>query len=146
MASSEAQEVNDKASARVTLRCKEALHAEARASWVSKRYLHRTVAENLVICRQTCRVSQEVFAGVLGVHRTYAGGLERGEHNLTLKTIERLADRLGLHGLELLLPADGQFKLAIESAREADSRRAQYDAIGGRCSAVASASALGGGG
>jgi hypothetical protein len=30
------------------------------------------------------------------------GGLERGERNLTLKSIERLADQLSLDPLELL--------------------------------------------
>jgi transcriptional regulator with XRE-family HTH domain len=47
-------------------------------------------------------MSQEAFADVLGVHRTYMGGLERGERNVTLRTIERLAARLGTDALDLL--------------------------------------------
>ena len=47
-------------------------------------------------------MSQEDFAHVLGVHRTYLGGVERGERNLTLKSLERLAERAGVDALELL--------------------------------------------
>jgi transcriptional regulator with XRE-family HTH domain len=32
------------------------------------------------------------FAEMLGVHRTYMGGLERGERNLTLKSVDRITD------------------------------------------------------
>jgi len=42
------------------------------------------------------------LAQVLGVHRTYMGGLERGERNLTLKALERIADRLDFDPLDLL--------------------------------------------
>jgi transcriptional regulator with XRE-family HTH domain len=49
-------------------------------------------------------LSQEAFADVLGVHRTYMGGVERGERNLTLKSLERLAGRIGVDPLELLRP------------------------------------------
>jgi transcriptional regulator with XRE-family HTH domain len=49
-------------------------------------------------------LSQEAFADVLGVHRTYMGGIERGERNLTLKSLERIADRLDLDPLTLLEP------------------------------------------
>jgi len=48
--------------------------------------------------------SQEAFAERLGVHRTYFGGVERGERNLTLRAVERLAGRLGLDPLSLLQP------------------------------------------
>jgi transcriptional regulator with XRE-family HTH domain len=47
-------------------------------------------------------LSQEEFADWLGYHRTYVGGLERGERNLTLKALERIASRLKLDPLELL--------------------------------------------
>jgi len=47
-------------------------------------------------------LSQEAFAEVLRVHRTYMGGLERGERNLTLRSVEKIADRLGIDPLTLL--------------------------------------------
>jgi len=47
-------------------------------------------------------MSQEEFAEFLGVHRTYMGGMERGERNLTLKSVERIALRLGVDAVTLL--------------------------------------------
>jgi transcriptional regulator with XRE-family HTH domain len=41
-------------------------------------------------------ISQEELADALGYHRTYLGGIERGERNLTLRSVERLADRLAV--------------------------------------------------
>jgi transcriptional regulator with XRE-family HTH domain len=64
--------------------------------------LQRTVGRNLRAYRQARDLSQEAFADVLGVHRTYMGGVERGERNLTLKSLERIAERLGLDPLDLL--------------------------------------------
>ena len=48
-------------------------------------------------------LSQEAFAEFVGVHRTYMGDLERGERNLTLRSVERIADRLGVDPLGLFL-------------------------------------------
>jgi len=48
-------------------------------------------------------MSQEEFADALDIHRTYVGGLERGERNVTLKTMERIADALGMDPCDLLL-------------------------------------------
>ena len=64
--------------------------------------LQRTVGRNLRAYRQARGLSQEAFADVVGVHRTYMGGLERGERNLTLKSVERIAERIGVEALELL--------------------------------------------
>lgn len=64
--------------------------------------LQRTVGRNLRAYREARKLSQEAFADVLGVHRTYMGGVERGERNLTLKSVERMAERLGLEPLALL--------------------------------------------
>lgn len=64
--------------------------------------LQRQLGRSLRALRKTRSLSQEVFADVLGVHRTYMGGLERGERNVTLRTVERLADRLGVDPLDLL--------------------------------------------
>jgi transcriptional regulator with XRE-family HTH domain len=64
--------------------------------------LQRTVGRNLRAYREARGLSQEAFADVLEVHRTYMGGVERGERNLTLKSLERIASRLGLDPLALL--------------------------------------------
>lgn len=68
--------------------------------------LQRTVGRNLRAYRKACGLSQEEFADVLGVHRTYMGGIERGERNLTLKSLERIAACIELEPLSLLLPDD----------------------------------------
>ena len=44
--------------------------------------LQRTFGRNLRAYRKGRGLSQEAFADVLGVHRTYMGGIERGERNL----------------------------------------------------------------
>ena len=64
--------------------------------------LQRTVGRNLRSYRLARGLSQEAFADVLGYHRTYVGGLERGERNLTLIAVERIAERLGMEALDLL--------------------------------------------
>jgi transcriptional regulator with XRE-family HTH domain len=45
--------------------------------------------------------SQEGFADKVGLDRTYIGGIERGERNLALRNIERLAKTLGISIAEL---------------------------------------------
>ncbi len=64
--------------------------------------LQQTLGRRLRSYRIERELSQEAFADVLGVHRTYMGGIERGERNLTLKSVERIADRLGVDPLDLL--------------------------------------------
>ena len=64
--------------------------------------LQRTVGRNLRTHREARGLSQEAFADLLDVHRTYIGGVERGERNLTLKSVERIAQRIGVEALTLL--------------------------------------------
>ena len=66
--------------------------------------LQKTVGENLRAYRKERGLSQEAFAQVLGVHRTYMGGLERGERNVTLKSVERIAEKLKVDPTSLLKP------------------------------------------
>ncbi len=66
--------------------------------------LQRTVGRNLRAYREAQGLSQEAFADVLEVHRTYMGGVERGERNLTLKSLERIASRIDLDPMVLLEP------------------------------------------
>jgi transcriptional regulator with XRE-family HTH domain len=48
--------------------------------------------------------SQEAFADRAGLHRTYIGSIERGEQNISLENIERLAATLGVSLAELFAP------------------------------------------
>jgi transcriptional regulator with XRE-family HTH domain len=66
--------------------------------------LQRIVGQILRAYRMARSLSQEAFADVLGVHRTYMGGIERGERNLTLKSVERIARCIELEPLSLLTP------------------------------------------
>jgi len=70
--------------------------------------LQRIVGRNLRRYRLERGYSQEAFADFMGVHRTYMGGVERGERNLTLRTLEKIADFLEIDPRELLdePPAD----------------------------------------
>lgn len=64
--------------------------------------LQRAVGRNLRRYRQERGLSQEAFADMVGVHRTYMGGLERGERNLTLRSVERIADLIGVNPIDLM--------------------------------------------
>ena len=47
-------------------------------------------------------LSQEALAHDAGIDRSYVGGIERGEHNLTLMNLLRLANQLDVKASELL--------------------------------------------
>jgi transcriptional regulator with XRE-family HTH domain len=66
--------------------------------------LQRIAGANIRAYRRERGVSQEELADSLGVHRTYMGGVERGERNLTLRSLERLAERMGVDPVALLTP------------------------------------------
>jgi len=46
--------------------------------------------------------SQEEFADECGLHRTYMGSVERGERNLTLNSLDKIAKTLKVSLSELL--------------------------------------------
>ncbi len=46
--------------------------------------------------RKKLGVSQEEFADLCGLHRTYMGGVERGERNISLVNIEKIARALDM--------------------------------------------------
>lgn len=50
--------------------------------------------ERLRFLRKKKGFSQEAFAEAAGLDRSYVGGIERGERNITLRTMEALAQAL----------------------------------------------------
>ena len=48
------------------------------------------------------RLSQEVLAQKAGLHRTYIGGIERGERNVSLINIEKIASALNLSIVDII--------------------------------------------
>jgi transcriptional regulator with XRE-family HTH domain len=64
--------------------------------------LQRLVGRNLRSHREALGETQEVFAQSLPFHYTYLGSIERGERNLSLRGVERLAGLIGVEPLALL--------------------------------------------
>lgn len=51
--------------------------------------------------REALGISQETFAEEVNLHRTYIGSIERGERNLSLRNIVKIAKALGIKPSEL---------------------------------------------
>jgi transcriptional regulator with XRE-family HTH domain len=64
--------------------------------------LQGIISENVRRLRKGKGLSQEALAEVCGYHRTYIGGIERGERNITITTLEALAGALGVDPRQLL--------------------------------------------
>ncbi|MDR1145163.1 MAG: helix-turn-helix domain-containing protein [Verrucomicrobiales bacterium] len=56
--------------------------------------------------RKAMKVSQENFAELCGLHRTYIGHIERGEQNISFVNIRRVAVVLGIKPSRLFLNAN----------------------------------------
>jgi len=61
---------------------------------LTKRPECRQFGRRMRLVREEKGISQEDLAALAGVHRTYVGGIERGERNPTLLTIHKLAKAL----------------------------------------------------
>jgi transcriptional regulator with XRE-family HTH domain len=64
--------------------------------------LHAVIADNVRRLRLGRGLSQEALAEECGYHRTYVGGIERRERNITIATLEALAGALGVEPRSLL--------------------------------------------
>ena len=71
--------------------------------------------------RKSQAISQEELAGRAGLHRTYVCDIERGARNVSLKSIEKLANALGV-------PAAALF---AEDATESPESGRSQDTFGG---------------
>ena len=72
-----------------------------------EKLLRRLVAVNLRERRKQLRMSQEAVALEAGFHRTFIGHVERGETNISIDNLERLARALKVPAHELLSASPG---------------------------------------
>ncbi|MGW9133774.1 helix-turn-helix domain-containing protein [Streptomyces sp. NPDC055681] len=56
--------------------------------------------------REAAGLSQEALADLAHLHRTYIGSVERGERNVSLVNITRIAQALGVSSSALLAGVD----------------------------------------
>jgi len=68
--------------------------------------LTATLAANIRDYRDAHAISQEEFADMCGLHRTYVGSVERCERNVTLSTLEVFATVMGVSVPALLSDGD----------------------------------------
>ena len=64
-------------------------------------YLQR-LGMRIKVARTAAKMTQDDLAVAAGIDRTYVSRVERGEHNVTVLTLIRLADVLGVPAGELL--------------------------------------------
>lgn len=62
----------------------------------------RAFGNRVKVLRTDRGLSQEALAHLAGLDRTYVGGVERGERNISLDNIFRLAESLGVRASDLL--------------------------------------------
>jgi len=60
--------------------------------------------------RESVGLSQEELAARTGLHRTYIGSVERGERNVSLQNIYRIAESLGITVASLMKRVDNLLK------------------------------------
>ena len=72
----------------------------------SKSQAHAALGRAVRDFRSLRGISQEDLAHLSGMHRTYLGGIERGERNVSYANLKRLALALEVPASELLARAE----------------------------------------
>jgi transcriptional regulator with XRE-family HTH domain len=69
---------------------------------MKRKQLRKYFANNLRRERKGRKLTQEALAHDANLHRTYIGSIERGERNVSIDNIERLARALRIEPADLL--------------------------------------------
>jgi len=64
--------------------------------------INKEVGLNIRKIREDKEISQEKLAALADLHRTYIGQIERGEKNIGLKNLEKIAKALNVNIKDLL--------------------------------------------
>ncbi|MHC4656727.1 MAG: helix-turn-helix domain-containing protein [Planctomycetota bacterium] len=67
-----------------------------------KSNINEQVGFNIRRIREERGLSQEELATLAGLHRAYLGQIERGEKNIGLKNLEKIASALGVNVKDLI--------------------------------------------
>ena len=61
---------------------------------------------NLRKYRELLGVSQEKFAEICGLHRTYISDIERFQRSISLNNVQKIADSLGIETYRMFIEGD----------------------------------------
>jgi transcriptional regulator with XRE-family HTH domain len=56
----------------------------------------KIIGERIRKSRKQVGISQEQLADIASLDRTYIGGIERGERNITILNLKKVADAIGI--------------------------------------------------
>lgn len=84
--------------------------------------IQRSLGDRIRQLRSEYGWSQEHFATICGLHRTYMGHVERGEKNVSLSTVVRICDGLGIRVSDLFAAA----KRKLAPSHKASGRKPEW--------------------
>ncbi len=70
--------------------------------------IKKIFGKNLRVLRESKNISQEKLAELCGLHRTYIGSVERGERNVSLENIAKIAQALRVQISDLFTGIDAK--------------------------------------
>jgi transcriptional regulator with XRE-family HTH domain len=73
---------------------------------MNRKDLQVALGQTIRALRSEQGYSQESFADAVGLHRTYMGGIERGERNVGIANLARIAETLDLTLSDLIAEAE----------------------------------------
>lgn len=97
------------------------MHAASVGSVRPRSREHAALGRAMRDLRVAHDISQEGLADLAGLHRTYVGGIERGERNVSFGNLLKLARALGVRPSELLVRAERPSLATGSGARSRDA-------------------------